>query len=421
MSLQGPIVVVADTPYGELVEALGAAGAFPIVEATWTDAPTAFVSVKPSAVVIADPGRPPSEANARMLCLQVATANGAAVPVIARSDEDGTLPLPIALTVDADAPIERLIARLRTTLRVRALHSTVLRRIESFGSEHGKLPELPIGDALDDATVMIVGRGPLYPALSTAIGERIGMLGALSIETAARHLDSRDIDGIVIGDGLSQPAIEAFLNALATDDRFRHIPVALIGQKDFEVPADLVEHLPNLDRIVGSPSNLVARMIPAVRLHAFERRLKRMIAALDSGGLIDPNTGLLTPECFWAELRKAMDDAFHQSHALSLGRFAFAGNLPERTRHDAARLVTRLTRESDFACAEDDGGILIAFSQTDLNSAHVIARRTAAALRNTMLGHGPVTANVTLATLKANDTLDSLMLRVNGGEVVAAE
>lgn len=421
MSLQGPIVVVADTPYGELVEALGAAGAFPIIEATWTDAPTAFVSVKPSAVVIADPGPPPSEANARMLCLQIVTAIGAAAPVIARSDDEGTIPLPIALTVDADASLDRLIARLRTTLRVRALHSTVLRRIESFGSEHGKLPELPVGDALDDATVMIVGRGPLYPALSTAIGERIGMLGALSIETAARHLGSRDIDGIVIGDGLNQRTIEAFLTALTQDDRFRQIPIALIVQKDIEAPADLIEHLPNLDCIVGSHNNLVARMMPAVRLHAFERRLKRMIAALDSDGLIDPNTGLLTPECFWAELRKTMDEAVHQSHALSLARFSFAGNLPERARHDAARLVTRLTRDSDFACAEDDGGILIAFGQTDLNSAHVIARRSAAALRNTMLDHGPVTANVTLAALKANDTLDSLMLRVNGGEVVAAE
>ena len=420
-AIQGPIVVVADTPYGELVEGLSAAGAFPVVEANWADAPTAFVSVKPSAVVIADPGPPPSEASARMLCLQIATEIGATVPVIARSDDAGFVPLPIALAVDADASIERLVARLRTTLRVRALHSTVLRRIESFGSEHGKLPELPIGDALDDATVMIVGRGPLYPALSTAIGERIGMLGALSIETAAKHLSSRDIDGIVIGDGLSQPMVEAFLNALATDERFRHIPVALIAQKDTDVPADLIEHLPNLDCIAGSPGNLVARMIPAVRLHAFERRLKRMVAALDSGGLIDPNTGLLTQACFWAELRKTMDEAAHQSHALTLGRFAFAGNLPERVRHDAARLVTRLTRDSDFACAEEDGGILIAFGQTDLNSAHVIARRAAAALRNTMLGHGPVTANVTLATLKANDTLDSVMLRVNGGEVVAAE
>jgi hypothetical protein len=43
MSLQGPIIVVADTPSDELVAALGEAGAFPIIEASWTDAPTAFV------------------------------------------------------------------------------------------------------------------------------------------------------------------------------------------------------------------------------------------------------------------------------------------------------------------------------------------------------------------------------------------
>jgi hypothetical protein len=162
-------------------------------------------------------------------------------------------------------------------------------------------------------------------------------------------------------------------------------------------------------------------MLPPVRLHAFERRLKRMISALDSGGLIDPRNGLLTPACFWGELDRAMTDAFRQSHALSLGRFSFDGAVTERARDDAVRLVARLVRDSDFACAEDDGGILIAFGQTDLNSVHVIARRIAATLRNTMLANGPVSANVTLATLKANDTLDSLMLRVNGGQVVAAE
>jgi hypothetical protein len=35
--------------------------------------------------------------------------------------------------------------------------------------------------------------------------------------------------------------------------------------------------------------------------------------------------------------------------------------------------------------------------------------------------HDKVTANVTLATLKSGDTLDSLMLRVAGSRVVAAE
>ena len=67
------MVVVAESPATDLVEALGAAGAFPIVEANWADAPTAFAAVKPAAVVIAEPGPPPSEAAARMLCLQIAT------------------------------------------------------------------------------------------------------------------------------------------------------------------------------------------------------------------------------------------------------------------------------------------------------------------------------------------------------------
>lgn len=59
MSLQGPLIVVAEQSVTGLVEALSAAGAFPIVEAKWADAPTAFLTVKPSAVLIAEPGPRP--------------------------------------------------------------------------------------------------------------------------------------------------------------------------------------------------------------------------------------------------------------------------------------------------------------------------------------------------------------------------
>src|SRR5690348_4752460 len=97
MSLQGPIIVVANNSRGDLVDALTAAGAFPVIETTWTDAPTAFVSVKPCAIVIAEAGLPPSEASARMLCLQIATATGPTIPVLARMSADGDLPVPIAL------------------------------------------------------------------------------------------------------------------------------------------------------------------------------------------------------------------------------------------------------------------------------------------------------------------------------------
>ncbi len=421
MSLQGPMIVVADGPATDLVDALAAAGAFPIVETKWADAAAAFHSVKPAAVVIAEPGAPADEAAARMLCRRIATAAGTIVPVVARVQGEQEAAVPIALAADAALPVERLVARLQSAMRVRALHATVLRRIETFSCHDGRLPPLPIGDALDDATVLIAGRGPLYPKLSVAMGERVKMLGALSVEAAARHLNARDIDGIVVGDGFSQRMVEAFLTVVAQDNRFRDIPVAVIG----EAPPEFAESLPNIDHVDGDPARIVARMVPLVRMHAFEARLKRMLKSLDADGMFDPETGLHTRDTFGQELGKAMAEASDRSTALSLARFSLNGALDQRAAIDSARLLTRLIRNIDFGCREDDGSLLIAFTQTDLRSAHVVARRIAGLIKNTMLvqlrGRDTLAANLTLATLKAGDTLDSLMARVMGTAVVAAE
>lgn len=421
MSLQGPLIVVADKPASELTEALSAAGAFPIVEATWTDAPTAFVAVKPAGVVIAEPGPPADDSAARMLCLQIATAAGPIVPTIALADGDLDAALPVALPVDASLPIERLIGRLQSAMRVRALHETVLRRMELFAPSTGRVPTLSSSDPLDDATVLIAGRGRLYPALSVAMGERVKVIGALSVETAARHLNVRDVDGIVIGDGFSERMVEAFLTVLAQDPRFHDVPVAVIG----EAPPAFAEAIPNVDHVDGNPSRLVARMLPLVRMHAFEQRLQRTLKSLEADGMVDTETGLLTHEAFWRDLGEATAAAGERSQPLSLARFSFEGPVDPRAGIDAARLVTRLIRSIDFATREDDGAILIAFTQSDLRDAHVVARRIAATLKNAMLasdrGHEKLTANVTLATLKAGDTLDTLMLRVTGSRMVAAE
>ena len=67
-------------------------------------------------------------------------------------------------------------------------------------------------DPARDATVLLIGRGGAYPALSVALGERTGVVGALSIEAAAKHLNARDIDGIVLGEGFSPRVIDAFLD-----------------------------------------------------------------------------------------------------------------------------------------------------------------------------------------------------------------
>src|SRR6185437_15482585 len=97
MSLQGPMVLVAEGPATELVAALVAAGAFPIVETKWADAPAAFQSVKPAAVVIAEAGAPADVAAANELCRQIATVTGTIVPVVGRVGGALEAALPIAL------------------------------------------------------------------------------------------------------------------------------------------------------------------------------------------------------------------------------------------------------------------------------------------------------------------------------------
>src|SRR5689334_16148231 len=58
MSLQGPIVVIAEHKDPDLVAALATAGAFPIVEACWRDAANAIARIEPAGVVGSAPDNP---------------------------------------------------------------------------------------------------------------------------------------------------------------------------------------------------------------------------------------------------------------------------------------------------------------------------------------------------------------------------
>src|SRR5512144_2715624 len=115
----------------------------------------------------------------------------------------------------------------------------------------------------------------------------------------------------------------------------------------------------------------------------------RVRLTLPDGRLPDPFgisrlTGTLTMEPFErGDLSKVMVEASERSMPLSAARFSFDGAADERTGLDAARLMTRLIRNIDFATRDEEGAILAAFTQTDLRGAHVFVRRLAGALKNT--------------------------------------
>ena len=208
MSQQGPILVVSNAKRPSFAAALDVAKLFPVVEAEWADAARAVEQVQPAAVLTATSDI--DQATLAALAAPIA-AQQPYLPLIA-VDPQTTLPDNAIPFFQSQGDISRLVARLRAALRVRSLHATVMRRL--VPATRIALSDI---DTARDATVLLVGRGGAYPTLSVSLGEQTGVVGALSIEAAAKHLNTRDIDGIVLAEGFSLRVIDAFLTVLAED------------------------------------------------------------------------------------------------------------------------------------------------------------------------------------------------------------
>jgi hypothetical protein len=402
MSLSGPIIVVSNDKQPKLTTALDDAKLFPMVESNWTDASRAVAQMQPSAILVVMSGA----SNAELLFL--AKQVGALQPYLPLLAIDPTSPLPenVIPFSYAGQGSARLAARLRAALRVRSLHATVMRRMEDQATA---CPAIAETKPVRDATVLLVGRSASYPALSVALGGRTGIVGALSIEAAAKHLNLRDIDGIVLGEGFSPRVVDAFLTVLSEDPRFRNLPVVLTLEG--WAPA---YDLPNLEIIVGDPAHIAANAFPLIRQHVFEAHLGRTLRSIDAGGLLDPLTGLLTRDAFKRDLATAVRQALSRGGGLSMARFAF-DPAHARAHLDGARLTSRLMRQMDFGTIHEDGSVVVVFADTDLRNAHAIARRLCSVMRHT--DHGKRDAwrsepAVTVATLLPSDSEQSLLARL---------
>ena len=403
MSQQGPLLVVSSDGGPPFVTALDQAQMFPVIETGWADAARAITQVQPTAVLAAMAGS--TEPRLAALATQIA-ARKPYLPLIAVGPKGATTDNAIPFT-DGSGNFDRLLARLRAALRIRALHATVLRRLEDKAAAQIKLPET---DPARDATVLLLGRGTAFPTLSVALGERTGVVGTFSIEAAAGHLNSRDIDGIVLGEGFTTRGVDAFLTVLSEDARFRNLPV--IVTSGALAPA---YDLPNLEITSGEPPHVASVALPLIRQRAFETQLSRTLRAIEAGGLLDPQTGLLTKAAFDRDFAIAVAQTRSHGGGLSVARFAFDPAHP-RAQFDGARIVSRLMRRMDFGVLRDDGSVLVVLAETDLRAAHAVARRLSAVMRHTTHGkRGPRSdPAVSVATLQPSDSPASLLARLHG-------
>jgi hypothetical protein len=399
MSQQGPILVVSSGESSSLAAALSETGMFPLIETTWPEAAHALEQLQPAAVLVS------GDAGPGFAALAAQAANFRPYVPLVVIDPTASLPanaLPFALT---GSGFERLNCRLRAALRVRSLHATVLRRVADDPAAQIKLSDT---DPIEEATVLLIGRGAAYPALSVALGERMGVIGALSIEAAATHLNARDFDGIVLAEGFSPRVVDAFLTVLAEDVRFRNLPVVVT----IDGPTANYD-LPNLERISGDAARVASNALPLIRQHAFESRLSRALKSIDAGGLLDPRTGLLTLDTFNRDFATAVYETQSRGGGLSVARFSYCGS-HERAQLDSARIASRLMRQLDFGAVQDDGSIIVVFAETDLRNAHMIARRLSSVMKHTIHASrdARVEPEVTVATLQPTDSAKSILARL---------
>jgi GGDEF domain-containing protein len=397
MSQQGPILIVSNTQAPPIAKALGDAGLFPVIDIRWADAPRAIAQIQPAAILAEISGL--SRQGLDAFAKQAAAAKPY-LPLIVL-DPGIELPDNAVAFSQGSGKAERLVARLNAALRVRTLHATVLRRA-------GGAVVAPENDPVRDATVLLVGRGASYPALSVTLGERMGVVGAFSIEAAAKHLNDRDVDGIVLGEGFTPRVMDAFLMVLSEDSRFRNLPVILTS--DALAPT---YDLPNLEIIAGEPLRVAANALPLIRQHAFEAYLSRALRSIEKGGLLDPQTGLLTRAAFSRDFAAAVEQTLSHGGGLSIARFAF--DQPRgRAQRDGARIISRLMRKMDFGAVHEDGSIVVVFAETDLRIAHSIARRLSSVMRHTSHGKGKAQSApvVTVATMQPSDSVRSLLARL---------
>jgi hypothetical protein len=401
MSQQGPIIVVSTAERPSFATALDDAKIFPIIDIAWADASRAVAQLQPAAVLVAmsETAEPGFEALAKQIA-----ARQPYLPLIA-IDPRTSLPENAIPFSQSGGNFDRLIARLRAALRIRTLHATVMRRLDDEPAARTSLPD---SDPVRDATVLLIGRGAAYPSLSVSLGERMGVVGALSIEAAAKHLNVRDIDGIVLGEGFSARVVDAFLTVLAEDARFRNLPVVVTS--DGLAPA---YDLPNLEVISGDPERVAANASPLIRQHALEAHLSRALRSIDAGGLLDPRTGLLMPAAFNRDFAAAVYQTLSNGGGLSVARFAF-DPAQARAQLDGARILSRLMRQMDFGAVQDDGSVVVVFAETDLRTAHMIARRLSSVMRHTTHGKRDAQSEpvVTLATMLPSDSAKSLLARL---------
>ena len=241
-----------------------------------------------------------------------------------------------------------------------------------------------------------------FLALSNALTARgAEVVAAPTPYTAFDYLHESAFDAAVLWGGEDHAPALSIASGMKRNTRLYHIPLVLYlrGTSEINLSELYNRGLADVATAETSEDETAERVMGLARTHRRDQAVRRALDGVRASGLMDPSTGLFTPELFAAHLAKLTLGAKARKRPLSACvlrvaeteavRHARAGGWLDRAMPQIGAMVSRLVRVEDTAARLAPEVFALALPATPGPAARLAAERIAAVIGCTAFDAGP--------------------------------
>lgn len=241
-----------------------------------------------------------------------------------------------------------------------------------------------------------------FLALSNALTERgAEVVAAPTPYTAFDYLHESAFDAAVLWGAEDHAPALSIASGMKRNTRLYHIPLVLYlrGTGEINLSELYNRGLADVATAETSEDETAERVLGLARTHRRDQAVRRALDGVRASGLMDPSTGLFTPELFAAHLAKLALGARARRRPLSACvlrvaeteavRHARTGGWLDRAMPQIGAMVSRLVRVEDTAARLAPEVFALALPATPGPAARLAAERIAAVIGCTAFDAGP--------------------------------
>lgn len=260
-------------------------------------------------------------------------------------------------------------------------------------------------DPETEAPIRVLAAGAAdrrFLALSNALtGQGAEVVAAPTPYTAFDYLHESAFDAAILWGGEDHAPALSIASGMKRNTRLYHIPLVLYlrGSGEINLSELYNRGLADVATAETSEDETAARVLGLARTHRRDQAVRRALDAVRTSGLMDPSTGLFTPDLFAAHLARVAQGSRARKRALSACvlrvadteavRAARQGGWLDRAMPQIGAMVSRLVRVEDTAARLAPEVFALALPATPGPAARLAAERIAAVIGCTAFDAGP--------------------------------